>query len=136
MEENLDKNNGENKEISDNSNKLNSLETQTLSCIAKDPSLLEELSSNTSFKRSKISFLIGATNDNIEEMIKLFTQANKINLTEVVNLEEARLEVISDWDMKRKRDELEDIEELLNFESKGSMLKAYYEKKKEIDSGK
>ena len=69
-------------------------------------------------------------------MIKLFTQANKINLTEVVNLEEARLEVISDWDMKRKRDELEDIEELLNFESKGSMLKAYYEKKKEIDSGK
>ncbi|HCB63968.1 MAG TPA: DNA primase [Fusobacteria bacterium] len=119
-----------------NSNKLNSLETQTLSCIAKDPSLLEELSSNTSFKRSKISFLIGATNDNIEEMIKLFTQANKINLTEVVNLEEARLEVISDWDMKRKRDELEDIEELLNFESKGSMLKAYYEKKKEIDSGK
>ena len=93
-------------------------------------------SAHTSFKRSKISFLIGATNDNIEEMIKLFTQANKINLTEVVNLEEARLEVISDWDMKRKRDELEDIEELLNFESKGSMLKAYYEKKKEIDSGK
>lgn len=120
---------------------LNSLEIETLSLILKDKSIIEELEEKTSFKRSKISFLIGAKNDIIEEMIKSFVedkgisfdylqeQANLIN-----NISEFKEETLRDWAAKANKDDLEDIESLLgSSEDKSELIKMYYKKKREIE---